>query len=85
MTPQQAYRLLQSELTDLQKFALDVIYADAERFAYLERTRAKVEYTQRRGEKTPHCELHGAAWCRRDTMREAVDKLMATDEERPND
>ena len=59
-----------------QAWALvDAYKEDSQRLQFLIDSRATLQYSQRDGEDSPHAEVHGAQWCRRTTLREALDVL----------
>ena len=54
---------------------VDSYKEDCQRLRFLIDSRATVQYSQRDGEDAPHAEVHGDQWCRRKTLREALDAL----------
>lgn len=59
-----------------QAWALvDVYKEDSQRLQFLIDSRATLKYSQRNGEDAPHAEVDGGQWCRRKTLREALDVL----------
>jgi hypothetical protein len=75
MTPQQAYEWLAPKLSIGEREALNVIFRDSERMQYLTDSAATIQYSKRDEETSPHCEVHVARWCRRQTLRDALDVL----------
>lgn len=59
-----------------QAWALvDAYKEDSQRLQFLIDSRATVQYSQRDREGAPHVEVLGDQWCRRKTLREALDVL----------
>lgn len=58
------------------KKALDEPDKDAERYRFLREHKSSINYSKRRGEKDFCVEVHGPRWVRRQTLNEAVDRLM---------
>ena len=65
---------LRQELSDVWAL-VDMYRADSQRLQFLIDSRATVEYSQREGEEAPHAEVNASSWCRRKTLREALDVL----------
>lgn len=62
---------------------VDAYKADSQRLQFLIDSRATVQYSQRDGEEAPYAEVHGAQWCRRKTLREALDVLRSNASGKP--
>jgi len=59
-----------------QAWALvDAYKEDSQRLQFLIDSRATVQYSQRDREGAPQVEVLGDQWCRRKTLREALDVL----------
>lgn len=54
--------------------------ADSQRLQFLIDNRATVKYSQRKGECAPCAEVYGDTFCRRKTLREALDVMISNSE-----
>lgn len=54
---------------------MDAYKEDSQRLQFMIDSRATVQYSQRPGEDAPCAEVYGNQWCRRKTLREALDVL----------
>ena len=55
---------------------VDAYKKDSQRLQFLIDSRATLQYSQRYNEESPRVEVHGDQWCRRKTLRDAIDQMI---------